>query len=71
MNLKENITKTEIPKQWKLDGNISDDPIAKSLLDRVKNGTLTGSISVPEDYKISKAPQHDVKKTEVLDFIKN
>ena len=63
----------KIPDQWKLDGDLSLDPIAESLLVRINEDVVTGSAkAAPIGHTIMQQPKHmfDVKPgmMDVLDL---
>ena len=56
-----------IPDQWDLEGNVAIDPIANSLLVRIKEGALIGNLlEAPQYHKTKKAPRHKINFPEIF-----
>ena len=54
---------TKIPSTWDLEGNHRKDPIAASLMVRIKGGCLAGIVEVPDYHTLKTFVPHEIDVT--------
>ena len=55
---------TKIPSTWDLEGNHRKDPIAASLMVRIKGGCLAGIVEVPDYHTLKTFVPHETDVTQ-------